>query len=110
MFFKAMVTLVGRPDVLGLAGIELTFFTVAGMGLCLRFVLKTVLIIQGCFLLLLSSVYTVKAFSVPYSALPLSELGMHKKLGGDTAQTDDQRDVLSSLICYVLQLSFAEDG
>ena len=32
------------------AGIELIFFTVAGMGLCFGFVLKTVLITQGCFL------------------------------------------------------------
>jgi len=32
-----------------LAGIELIFFIVAGMGLCFGFVLKTVLITQGCF-------------------------------------------------------------
>jgi len=32
-----------------LAGVELNFFTVAGMGLCFEFVLKTVLIIQRCF-------------------------------------------------------------
>ena len=35
--------------VLVLAGIELIFFIVAGMGLCLGFVLETVLIMQGCF-------------------------------------------------------------
>ena len=35
--------------VLVLAGIELIFFIVAGMGVCSRFVLETVLIIQGCF-------------------------------------------------------------
>ena len=35
--------------VLVLAGIELIFFTVAGMGLCFGFVLKTVLITQGRF-------------------------------------------------------------
>ena len=34
--------------VLVLAGIELIFFIVASMGLCFGFVLKTVLIIQGC--------------------------------------------------------------
>ena len=38
-----------RLAVLVLAGIELIFFTVASMGLCFGFVLKTVLIIQGCF-------------------------------------------------------------
>ena len=32
-----------------LAGIELIFFIVAGMGLRFGFVLKTVLITQGCF-------------------------------------------------------------
>ena len=35
--------------VLVLAGIELIFFRVARMGLCFGFVLKTVLITQGCF-------------------------------------------------------------
>ena len=35
--------------VLVLAGIELIFCIVASMGLCFGFVLKTVLIIQGCF-------------------------------------------------------------
>ena len=39
----------GVKNVLVLAGIELIFFTVASMGLCFGFVLKTVLIIQGCF-------------------------------------------------------------
>ena len=37
------------PSVLVLAGIELNFFIVACMGLCFGFVLKTVLVIQGCF-------------------------------------------------------------
>jgi len=36
-------------NVLGLAGIELILFVVASMGLCFGFVVKTVLIIQGCF-------------------------------------------------------------
>ena len=35
--------------VLVLAGIELIFFIVAGMGLRFGFVLETVLTIQGCF-------------------------------------------------------------
>ena len=36
-------------SVLVLAGIELIFFIVARMRLCFGFVLRTVLIIQGCF-------------------------------------------------------------
>ena len=36
-------------SVLVLAGVELIFFIVAGMGLCFGFVLETVLIIQECF-------------------------------------------------------------
>ena len=39
----------GKILVLVLAGVELIFFIAAGMGLCFRFVLETVLIIQGCF-------------------------------------------------------------
>jgi len=35
--------------VLVLAGIELFFFIVASMGLCVGFVLKTALIIERCF-------------------------------------------------------------
>jgi len=35
--------------VLVLAGVELIFFIGASAGLCFGFVLKTVLIIQGCF-------------------------------------------------------------
>ena len=38
-----------ETPVLVLAGVELMFFTVASMGLCFGFVLKTVLIIQRCF-------------------------------------------------------------
>ena len=38
-----------KEGVLVLAGVELIFFAVAGMGLCFGFVLKTVLVIQGCF-------------------------------------------------------------
>lgn len=36
-------------NVLVLAGVELVFFIVASIGLCFRFVLESVLIIQGCF-------------------------------------------------------------
>jgi len=38
-----------RGSMLLLAGVELIFFIVATMKLCFRFVLETVLIIQGCF-------------------------------------------------------------
>ena len=76
-------------DVLVSAGIVLIFFTVASMRLRFGFVLKTVLIIQGCFLLLLSSAYTVKAFPAPHTTPPVSRLGVHKELGGDTAGTAD---------------------
>ena len=36
-------------SVLVLAGVQLIFFIVAGMGLCFGFVLKTVLVTQGRF-------------------------------------------------------------
>ena len=39
----------GVKNVLVLAGIELIFFIRARMGLCFGFVLKTLLITQGCF-------------------------------------------------------------
>ena len=42
-------TLFEFHSVLVLAGIELIFFIAASMGLCFGFVLKTVLITQGCF-------------------------------------------------------------
>ena len=47
---SALLVLVFIISVLVLAGIELIFFTVASMGLCFGFVLKTVLITQGCFI------------------------------------------------------------
>lgn len=41
-----------------LVGVELIFFILAGMGLCLWIsAVNTVLIAQGCFLLLLSNAY-----------------------------------------------------
>ena len=39
----------GVKNVLVLSGIELIVFTVASVGLCFGFVLKTGLAIQGCF-------------------------------------------------------------
>ena len=66
-----------------LAGIELIFFIVASVGLSFGFVL------EGMFSLLLSSAYTESRPFLLLSALPVSRLGVHKKLGGDTAGTDD---------------------
>ena len=43
----------------------------------------------GMFSLLLSSAYTVKACSVSHTTSPMSGLGVHKELGGDTAGTTD---------------------
>jgi len=73
--------------VLVLAGIEIIFFIVSSMGSCFGFVLKTVSMTQGCF-----CHYQVKAFSAPHTTPPASGLGVHKKLGGDTAGTTDQKD------------------
>ena len=44
-----MCTAIRHVSVLVLAGIELIFFMVASVGLCSGFVLKTVLVTQGCF-------------------------------------------------------------
>jgi len=44
----------------------------------------------GMFLLLLSSAYAPsRFFSASHTIPPASRLGMHKKLGGDTARTAD---------------------
>ena len=70
--------------VLILAGIELIFFIVASRGLCFGFVLKTVLITQRCF-----HHCWAKAFSASHPTPPARRLGVHKKLGRDTAGTAD---------------------
>ena len=72
-----------------MAGIELNFFIVACMGLCLGFVLETMLIMQRCFFIAEQCLHRVKAFSASHTALPASRLGVHKKLGGDAAGTAD---------------------
>ena len=69
-----------------LAGIKLIFFIVASMGLFFGFVLETVDNTE-MFLLLLGSAYRVKASSASHTTPPASRLGVHKKLGGDTAGT-----------------------
>ena len=72
-----------------LAGIELIFSIVASIGLWFGFVLKIVLITQGCLSYAEQRLYRVKAFSAPHTTPPASRLGAHKKLGRDTAGTAD---------------------
>ena len=75
-----------------LAGIELIFFIVASMGLCFGFVLKTVLIliIQGdVFVTTEQCLHSIKPFPASHPTPPVSNLGVHKNLGGDTAGTAD---------------------
>ena len=72
-----------------MAGIDLIFFIVACMGLQFGFMLKTVLITQGCFSYAEQSLHRVKAFSASHPTPPARRLGVHKELGGDTAGTAD---------------------
>ena len=75
--------------VLVLTGIELILLTVASMGLCFGFVLKTVLIIQGSFRYC-RAVLTWSQSLFWSSDCPTSETaGLHKKLWGDTGGTAD---------------------
>lgn len=69
-----------------LAGIELHFFIVTDMGPCFVFVLKTVLIIQDVL-----GIADQCLPRRPFLLLtpPARGLGVHKKLGGDTAKTGD---------------------
>lgn len=69
----------GVENVLGLSGVELIFFTVAGIGPCLRSVLKTVLVIQRLF---------YKGLFCYLYLADSEEVGMHKELGGNTARTN----------------------
>lgn len=67
-----------KENVLDISRIEVIFFTVAGSGLCLRSVFKTVLVIQRLFF--------IKAFSVTCILLTVRRLGMHKELGREHSQ------------------------
>ena len=71
-----------------LAQIELIICIVASRGLYSRFVLETVLIIQDVLITAEQRLHRVKAFS-SHPTTPASGLGVHKKLGGDTAGTAD---------------------
>ena len=76
-------------SVLVLAGVELVFFTLAIMGLCFEFVLKTVLVTQGCLVPAEQCSHRAKASSAPHPTPPASWLGVHRELGGGTAGTAD---------------------
>lgn len=91
-----------------LAGMELIFFTVAGVGLCFRFVLKTAMIIE-MFSLLLSSACTAPK---PFLLLtpPGRRLVVHKGFGGDTAGTADHRDITDHLFHVQLIKLGEEEG
>lgn len=62
------------------AGMELIFSIGASMGLYFEFVLKTVLTIQGSFVIAGQSSHRAKA-SLPLTP-PGRRLGVHKELGG----------------------------
>jgi len=57
------------------------------------------------FSLLLSSTYTVKASSASPTTQPANGLGVHKKLGGDTAGTADPNGPKGYSIPYDIMLS-----
>lgn len=69
---------------------------VAGMGLCCRFVLETMLLTLGCFSEAEQCLHRANASSAPHTELAVSGLGVHKELEGDTAGTADptyQKDI-----------------
>ena len=47
------------------------------------------LLYRGVFVTAEQCFHRVKAFSAPHTTLPVSGLGVHKELGGDTAGTAD---------------------
>ena len=60
------------------------------MELCFGFVLKSS--VDNTLYVLVTAeqgLHRVKAFSAPHPTPPVSGLGVHKKLGGDTAGTAD---------------------
>lgn len=76
------------------------FFTVAGMVLCFRFVLKTVRLYRDVFALAELHLHSIKAFSASCIASPVRRLGLQGDMGGDTAQLTpiDQRDVTNHIV------------
>jgi len=59
------------------------------MEICFGFVMKAVLVRQGCFSYAEQGLHSAKACSAPHPAPPASGLGMHGRLGGDTARAAD---------------------
>ena len=94
-----------NPSMLIFAGIELIFFIGASMRICFGFVLKTVLIMQRCFRYhwaVLTQSQGLFCFS--HHTPPASRLGVHKKLGGDTARTADPTDQ-REIPCHMMSCS-----
>lgn len=77
-------------QIIVLSGIQLVFFIVAGMVICLWFVMKSVLVKHQCLVVAEQCLHRAKDFSVSHAALPTRRLGMHKKLGGVTARGHSQ--------------------
>jgi len=57
------------------------------MLVCFGFVLKTVL--RDVLTIAEQCLQSIMAFSALHTVLPASRLGVHKELGGDTAETAD---------------------
>jgi len=81
-FSEALIS-TSYVSVLILAGVELIFFIVSSIRLCLEIVFKAVLIIQGYFSYCWAVLTQNQGLSAFHNALPPSRLGVHKKLGGD---------------------------
>lgn len=70
-----------------LSGTDLIVFIVATVGLCVGLVLNTVLITHcNIFVISEQGLHKVKAFSASCPAPPASRMGVHRKLGRDTAR------------------------
>jgi len=75
--------------VLLFAGIQLIFFIVASKRLRFSFLLKTMSTHRDVFIIAEQGLHRVKASSVPHLVPPASRLGVHNKLGENTAETAD---------------------
>lgn len=82
-----------------MAGIEVIFFLVAGMGLCFGFLLKTV-DNTAMFQLPLSRGYTVPRCSLLLTP-SVRRPGVHKELGQDTARTTEQWNILYYMMSWL---------
>lgn len=64
--------------VLDLPGVELMFSTMLGVGLCFGFVLRRMLLTQGCSITTEHCFHRVRAFSVSHSIPAVRGLRVHK--------------------------------